>query len=283
MNAPPAELEAIRRILVALDGSGHSLAALDIAAALAAQLHAELEALFVEDADLLSLADLPCARVTSALLLETERTDRARMERQLRLQAARARANLQRHAGSLGIQATFRTVRGKVTAEVLAAAAEADLISLGKAGYDAPGWVRPGSTLRAALEAGRPLLVVESQARLGQGLLVSYDGSNAAMRALLLARDLAVRTDQRLNVLILTEEPMSAEFLSARVRERLADGNVQAHLHHSFEESAEAVVMAARRLRPALLLLGLSASDEAGLERAKRFLKVVDCPLLLVP
>ena len=40
---------AIRRILVAIDGSSHSLAALDAAADLASRLRAELSGLFVED------------------------------------------------------------------------------------------------------------------------------------------------------------------------------------------------------------------------------------------
>ena len=52
----------IRRILVALDASRHSLAALEAAAELAARLKAELVGLFVEDIDLLRLAGLPFAR-----------------------------------------------------------------------------------------------------------------------------------------------------------------------------------------------------------------------------
>ena len=48
-----------RRILVALDASAHSHAALAAAVALAARLHAEIEGLFVEDINLLRLAELP--------------------------------------------------------------------------------------------------------------------------------------------------------------------------------------------------------------------------------
>ncbi|MBK7177644.1 MAG: universal stress protein [Chloroflexi bacterium] len=52
----------IQRILVALDASPHSLAALEAAIDLAERLDAELQGLFVEDINLLRLAQLPFAR-----------------------------------------------------------------------------------------------------------------------------------------------------------------------------------------------------------------------------
>ena len=52
----------IRRILVALDASRHSLAALEAASELAEALKAELVGIFVEDVNLLYLAGLPFAR-----------------------------------------------------------------------------------------------------------------------------------------------------------------------------------------------------------------------------
>ena len=51
----------IARILVALDASPASVAAAAAAASLAGRLHAELEGVFVEDADLLALAAYPAA------------------------------------------------------------------------------------------------------------------------------------------------------------------------------------------------------------------------------
>ncbi|MGB7837261.1 MAG: universal stress protein, partial [Terrimicrobiaceae bacterium] len=51
----------IRRILVALDASAHSRAALEAACELALGLDAELSGLFVEDINLLRLAQLPFA------------------------------------------------------------------------------------------------------------------------------------------------------------------------------------------------------------------------------
>ena len=55
----------VHRILIVLDATEDSLASLDLATRLAAKLHADIEGLFVEDINLLRMADLPCTRVVS--------------------------------------------------------------------------------------------------------------------------------------------------------------------------------------------------------------------------
>ena len=272
---------SIRRIVVAVDGSEHSLAAIDAAAALAAQLESELEALYVEDDDLLRLAELPCARVTSLVLLAREPMDRERMERQLRQQAERMEHSLRRRATALGVQVRFRRVRGRVCAEVQAAAATADLLSLGKAGGTLLSACGLGQTLQAALGAGRPLLVLESRPAGGEGLLAAFDGSPADERALALAAELARRTGSALHVLILARTPAEALDLGAEVEPWLeTQGVAPEQMLYAWQDPAEAVPAAARRVRPALLLVGLPGAND---ERAGQALARVRCPLLLVP
>ncbi len=275
MKAGAGSTAAIRRILVALDGSDHSLAALEAALCLSARLQAELEALFVEDIDLLRMADLPCARVLSLSLRQAERTDRERMERQLRLQATRARQRLEMRAGALGVRARFRAVRGDVCAEILAAAAEADILSLGRAGHSRLPWAGRGSTLEAALRCGRPLLVAERESPVGQGILAIYDGSEASDRALELATDLAHGNDWGLHVLLLAASPQEAEGLAAQVRACVVGSEVPLALSCCWTDPAVAALVAARRERPALLVVG---GDLAG-----RLLDALNCPLLVVP
>ena len=53
---------SFRRILVALDGSAHVLAALQAASEMAARMKSELVGLFVEDINLVRLAGLPFPR-----------------------------------------------------------------------------------------------------------------------------------------------------------------------------------------------------------------------------
>ena len=94
MSGRQNEELAIRRILVALDGSYHSLAALEAAAELAASLEAELHGLFVEDVNLLRVAGSPVAREVCYPFSRTTRPNQRTMERQLRAQATQALSSL---------------------------------------------------------------------------------------------------------------------------------------------------------------------------------------------
>src|SRR2546425_755825 len=122
----------VRRILVALDSSAHSLAALEASVDMAARMEAELTGLFVEDIELLRMADAPFARELLYPSATEAPLNRATMERKLRAQSEQARKALAAAADRAQVQWTFRTVRGQVISEVLAAAGEADLLAIGK-------------------------------------------------------------------------------------------------------------------------------------------------------
>lgn len=133
MSAEELPEQIIRRILVALDASTDSVAALKTAASLAASLQAELVGLFVEDINLLRLAGLPFASEVQRVTGTGRVLDEAGMERDLQLQASQARRALANAAADAEATWTFRVVRGVVTTEILAAALEADLLTLGRA------------------------------------------------------------------------------------------------------------------------------------------------------
>jgi len=196
----------IRRILVALDSSRHSLAALEAAAELAAHTEAELLGLFVEDINLLRLARLPFASQVSSTSVGAESVDSARMERELRAQAQQARKALEAAALRVRVPWSFRVARGDVAAEVLAAAEEADLLTLGKRGLARNGQML-GSTAHAALtNVRRSLLLSQHGSPLRQPVLVLYDGSEGSRQALEVALKLAGAAGHRLIVLLLTEQ-----------------------------------------------------------------------------
>ena len=89
MNADA--LHAIRRILVALDSSRASLAALDAAVDLAGRIDAELLGIFVEDVELLRMADAPYAREILYPSAMEAPLSRGTMERNFKAQSAQAR------------------------------------------------------------------------------------------------------------------------------------------------------------------------------------------------
>ncbi|MBK6326147.1 MAG: universal stress protein [Chloroflexi bacterium] len=115
----------IQRILVALDASPHSLAALEAAIDLAERLDAELQGLFVEDINLLRLAQLPFARELRYPLPGSQKVDTLHMEEQLRGQAAQAQRLFQQLAEDHKIKHSFTVVRGVVASSLLRATLKA--------------------------------------------------------------------------------------------------------------------------------------------------------------
>jgi nucleotide-binding universal stress UspA family protein len=271
---------AIRRILVALDSSYHSLAALEAAAELATALRAELEGLFVEDINLLRLAAVPVAREVRYPCVATGNLTRARMERELRAQASQAREALAAACRNRNIKWSFRVVRGEVSRQVLEAALGVDLLSLGRASRPLTRRVRLGSTARAAaMRAPRPVLLSQHDVRIKPPILVTYDGSPASQQALEVAIPLARRNGGYLTILILADTQETA----GQLRDQVADRVRGLHLFVRYQRLADASVATladrARTERGGLLVLS-GATFPADMLEA--LLDDVQCPVLMI-
>lgn len=255
----------IRRILVALDASNHSLAALRNAAELASRVEAELLGVFVEDANLLQLAALPFAREVGGVAGAARPLDAQVMERSLKAQAERSRLALAEAAAPHRLRWSFRVVRGDVAAEVVAASFEADLVSIGRMGRQ-PGGGRLGPVARSVAAASpRPVLLARDALSARHGIGVVFDEAPSAEKALWAALRLA-RDGGGLEVLIPTPdgasgqklEDQAARLLGSRgmaVRYRWLDSGDAAQLPHHMRAAGDALLVAAADspLAPALL------------------------------
>jgi nucleotide-binding universal stress UspA family protein len=193
----------IRRILVALDASTHSRAALAAAADLAGRFHAELLGMFVEDVNLLRLAELPFAREVFIYSARRRELSTREMERQLHAQARRARELLRAEAERAELEWSFEVARGRITAELLRAASEADMIILGRAGWSLTQARRLGSTARSvAAQAPSMALLLQEGGCLGPPVMVVYDGSEIGARALETALGLSEDAGDILTVIL---------------------------------------------------------------------------------
>ncbi len=272
----------IRRILVALDASPHSLAALEAAVELAAMLHAELQGLFVEDINLLRLGELSLAREIYAHSATASPIDSRHVERQLRTQAERARQALAERADRAQVRWTFRVARGAVVSEVLAAAAEADLVTLGKVGWSVIGRRRLGATAQAIVSnASAPALISRQGARLGRSLLVVYDGSPAAQRALATAASLARGPEQPLTVLILAGRSDLAQDWQMQIAAWLRARGLSARYRWQSGLALPQLAQAIRAEGGGIVVLPRERSlwpDEV----LAALLNEVECPVLLV-
>jgi nucleotide-binding universal stress UspA family protein len=270
----------VRRILVALDASRHSLAALEAAADLAASLGSELLGLFVEDARLLRLAVLPGAREVCYPYTSAKRIDQARMERQLRAQAAQARQALSEACQARRLKWAFRVVRGEVTPEVLSAAVEADLLTLGRVSRPLDRRTRLGSTARAATQqAPHSVLVLDRDAAMRSPAVIAYDGSDTAKRALLMAAHLARKLGGPLSVLLLAKTADEARRLRAEVAEWLRERQLLARYRAVRSKGRAALAETVRSEGSGVLVIATTTLPADALQG---LLEDVDCPVLLV-
>jgi len=190
------ELFSIRRILVALDPATPAAALLDASVAFARQVEAELEGLFVEDIDLMRLAELPFAHFLSLPAGLPQPLDLASLEREMRFLAAGARQALETRAREMNVRCSFRVVRGHLEAEVRTAEA-ADLVILDRSGATVTRYLRLGAAAGvAALGAARSVLLVSRRPAAIESLVTAYDGSPGADRALGAAARLASRVTE---------------------------------------------------------------------------------------
>lgn len=222
--------ETIRHILVALDGSPHSQAALHAAVRLATDLDGEIEGLFVEDETLLRAAQLPFSKEIRAHTAPPKQLNDRRMQRQLRYQAEYAEYTLQQTAEQAEVPYTFRSEQGDVTQNLLDAAADVDLVVLGKTST-ASSRRRLGTTSRTLLSDGpSPVLALRRAVPDEEPILLYFDGSDRARAALHLAMRLLHRSDTRPLQLLLPDGE-EAERHRQDIQRRYGEVGVPIHVH----------------------------------------------------
>jgi nucleotide-binding universal stress UspA family protein len=279
MSGQNSEVE-IRRILVALDASHPSLAALEAAVELAASMNAKLEGLYVEDINLLHAAGSPVAREVRFPFVSSTQLDPNRMTRQLRAQAKQAERALAAACQRREIEWSFRVVRGEVSHEVMSAAQEADLLILGKASRPLVRKTRLGSTaLTAAVQSPCCVLLLERNERIAPPVIVVYDGSPVARRALRIGTRLAQRNGGYLAVLIVSETPNEEYRLQAETADWLRRQGVLVRYRRIPERSVLAVKQVLEAERNGLIVLSTTILHLADL---RRLLDGLDSPVLLV-
>lgn len=226
-----------RRIVVALDASSYSLAALRAAAELADLLGIEIEGLFVEDINLIYLCSFPFTREIGSFTAKARRLEGSGVELQLRTQAATIEQAIAQAMHQLArktpLRWSFQVRRGAVIDELLNAAQSADLISIGRSGQ-----VRRrtlGSNARALVQRSqRPVLILDEAGGIVSPFIAIYTGSDTAQRVLKWLTTLAhhsdvpariflvVRPDIKRTLVELEEEAramlgdLPAEFISLR-------------------------------------------------------------------
>ena len=276
MQQKVSEPEKIRRILVAIDASPQSLAALEAAAELAAGLGAELVGVYVEDINLIRLAALPVVLEIGGASARSRRLDGGRMDRQLRSQAARAAQAMAVAANRAQVRWSFTVARGSIETELLQAASEADLFILGRAGWS--GKRRLGSTARKMVSEGtNRTMIIERGERLLPTLMTVYDGSDQSQRAL----DTAISLGEYLAVGIVAEDEDQARALQSEVAAKLDSRGLKARYRWLVRADTSELANMVRTQEECIVIL----PGESPLLQGKSLPEALDefeCPVLLV-
>jgi nucleotide-binding universal stress UspA family protein len=271
---------AIRRIMVAIDASHHSLAALEAAAELAAALEAHIEGVFVEDARLLRMADHPVAREVPYPFVSTATLSPARMRRQLRAQATEARLAVLRICEARELEWSFRVVRGDVVAAVLRAAQHADLLSLGIASRPLSRRVRLGSTAHAAAaRATTSVLVSQRGLRIKAPIMVVYDGSPAAVQALSVVLLIAKEPNHYLSIALVADGAEATARLRREVARRVRNRAAFTRYRVIPDARARTLITAVEAENCGLLVLCGACTPP---DEFQPLLNTIECPVLMI-
>ncbi|MBC7182060.1 MAG: universal stress protein [Marinobacter sp.] len=211
-GAPPG------RVLVLLDGSRMSYAALEEAARIAAATGADVLGLFVEELNLLRSAGYGFAREVGSASGVSRPFNKNDLEQRIHRLAGQAGQALAEAVGRYGGRHTLNIRRGSVVEEVLALAGPGDLLVLGRVGWSSAPGARLGSTARGLLRRspGRVLLWCERPVLpLGRVVVFLNDHDEANHRAILAAAEAVRHARRPVSVLLVDHAGMSPERLEA--------------------------------------------------------------------
>ena len=269
-EATPGSLHA--PIVVALRATRRCVETLEMAAALATATGADLEVVFVEDADLARVAALPITREIDRLSGAARDIDGRRIQRALQSEARHLRAQLARIARASALRSSVRVVRGQVLGEALAASVGVEITFVHGARRmlpgEGPGRAFPMATRGAGLgrRGRRPVLNL-------------FKGGPESVRALKVAAKLAGFLGGGLTVMVPNRGDEGAQRYKREALEVVGQSPIR------FVEGAEGrTLMLKRMLAPgsgSMLVLS-KRSPELDDEATRGYLEALAIPLVIV-
>jgi hypothetical protein len=244
-----------------LDACQINSSTLEEAVQLAARMGAQLEGIFVEDIDLIQLAELPYLREFRPVSRSENAINLTQMEQELRVLARRAERLLGEHAVRQNVSWSFRVWRGSIDTELLTADTDADVFALTR--------------------LGARLMRIPAVLATRTAVSVVFTGTDASARALDTAMVLATDPFKELNILL----PAENETEAMRLQE-LATAQLGEHA-----AGADFIRLKDGSLKDVLEVLADSNSAVLIVERddkllwapsLRRSLGNLNCPLLIV-
>lgn len=268
--------DAQSRVIVAVGPTAADPLALAAAARLARAAGAELTALFVEDVNLLRLAELPIAFEISTTSATPRRLAASDVERAFKSQADESRRALIEVASTLRLDLTFEIARGRPERVLLEASGQQDLVVLASAAVRTLTHASAANVIRIALRA--PSRGVH--ARRLQPVSAVLQSVSTAPRMLAAAHTLAQAAAVEL-ILLLDEHAPQGKELSAIVDAWLREHEAAARVTLLSDLiPANVAKLIANEGSHALFWPGDGEPDIAA--EIDALLEAISCPLILV-
>jgi nucleotide-binding universal stress UspA family protein len=245
----------LRSILVPLDGSPQTSAALDLAVSWGLQFGARLVGVAIVDEPTI-LRPEPVSIGASAYKRERD---------QVRLRDARVRVNqflteFESRCATAGLVAEGVEAKGDPAERILREAQRCDIVMVGRdTNFHFETQARPDETMAALLRnSARPVVVVPNPPSNGRGVMVAYGGGREVARALQTFELLGLDAGETVTLVSVQREGWEAAELANLAAEFLTAHGIPHELHAltADRSPADALLEHLRLLRPRLLVMG---------------------------
>lgn len=203
----------IKKILVAMDSSRHSEAALEAAVAIAKALEANIQGLFVHDEKWMQICRLPSTTQVNKLTGEIEPLGIDKLEEQIKRLEERIHRRFEQISRRHKLSYSWKSMEGEVEQKLLEASGEADLITIGMKGEFFTGRKKLGSTAKTIIEKSpKPVLILQEGLKIGQSIIALDNGTELSLRGIKLALSLAEKNESKLFILKVDKKPENTEW-----------------------------------------------------------------------
>jgi nucleotide-binding universal stress UspA family protein len=277
----------IKSLLVPVDASEYAHSAVEHAMSLAQPYQARLTGLYVLDVRYLEMP--PYLDYSGTFEAVPPTVIPLEVMEKYRLKGERILSDFKDTVEKAGLEVETRLEEG-VPSQVIADLAPAyDAVVMGKRGEHAK-WGRDllGSMAESVVRrVGSPLLLAEGTPRTIKRMMIMFDGSAPAGRALRLAADLAVHTSARVTVFTADDDRESGEATQREAAAYLESAGLEAELVLASGKAAHAATGLLEKDGFDLVVVGMrghSALHDLILgSTAEHVMRTVALPVLMVP
>lgn len=272
------------RVLVLLDGSRMSYAALQAAVGIAANTGADVLGVFVEELNQLRSAGYGFAREVGGSSGISRPLAAGDVEQRMQRLASEARRALAGAVASYGGKQSLSVARGHVIDEVLALAGPQDLLVLGRVGWSSEPGARLGSTAKGLVRRsrGRVLLWCESRAEpLGRVVVFLNDHHGANGRAVQATAEVVRHSHRPVTLLLGADSTVSADDLKGVAQDLgIQESELRVRSLPSTDPAVVAGILRQERTVELVLSRECTLLQEPG---AERLLVALNLPVTVTP